>query len=283
MRRHGALIAAAGCAVLLAASAAVFRAELAQAADKMRRDYVAWRHVQDAAAAVRGRPVNRPLAVVRMERALELAPDEQALRAAAPEVFMAAGDYDRALRILARLPEPDTLLLGYCLLKVGAKERGARLVLNSAHLAGEMHRRGLLTERQYALQMNNAGYLLADAGVELAQAKAMIELALSIMPLDANIIDSMGWVHYRLGDVRKAIFYLERAVRLQTGPREPELYYHLGAAYAREGRIARATKHLRIALRLDPHHDEARREMNRLNWLLPLPMLACGDDPLAPA
>ena len=283
MRRHVGLIVLAGCAVTVVAGAATFSDELAQAVDKLRRDYVAWRHLQEAAAAIQGRPINRPLAVARMERALELAPGEQALRAAAPEVFMAAGAYDRALPLLARLPDPDAFLLGYCLLKLGAKERGARLVLQSAHLAGEMHRRGLLTERQYALQMNNAGYLLADAGVELAQAKAMVELALSIMPLDANIIDSMGWVHYRMGDARKAIFYLERAVRQQTGPREPELYYHLGAAYAREGRVARATKHLRTALRLDPHHEEARREMDKLNWLLPLPMLACGDGPAAPA
>lgn len=283
MRGPGRLLVLIGCAVAVAAGAAAYSEELAQAADKMRRDYVAWRYMQDAAAAVRGRPMNRPLAVARMERALDLAPDEQALRAAAPEIFIAARAYDRALSLLAVLPEPDTFLLGYCLLKLGEEERGARLILHSARIAAEMHRRGLLTDRQYALQMNNAGYLLADAGVELAQAKAMVELALSIMPLDANIIDSMGWVHYRLGDVRQAVFYLERAVRLQTGPREPEIHYHLGAAYAREGRIARATKHLRTALRLDPHHEEARREMDKLNWLLPLPRLACGDGPAAPA
>ncbi len=241
---------------------------------KLRRDYIALRYLQDATTAVTQQPMDRALAVRRLTRALELAPEAAIIAAAAPELFIAAGDYARALRELNRRGSRDPYLTGLCLLKLGQTGTGAQLVLRASRLAGELHALGRLDDRQYAMQLNNVGYVLADAGVQLDQAREMLRTATNILPLDPNCIDSLGWLYYRLGDSHRAVFYLERAARLHTGRPEPDVCYHLGAAYARDGRHGRAAKLLRLALRLDPSHEEARRELDRLNWLLPQLTLA---------
>lgn len=102
----------------------------------------------------------------------------------------------------------------------------------------------------------------------------MLETAVDVLPLDVNCVDSLGWLFYRTGDYRRATFYLERAVRLQSSPAEPELLYHLGAAYARQGDRRRAVKMLTKAQALDPEHPEVRRELRTMHWLLPSPAMA---------
>lgn len=253
------------------------------AVGKMRADFIALRCLRDAVDAATGRPINRHLAISKLTRALQLAPDHPAVIASAPEIYITVGAYKQAASQLARQPVPNPYLTGICLLKLDQKEKGAQMLLHAAQLAKHNYALGKLDTVQYAMQLNNAGYLLIDAGVKLDKAEAMLGTATDILPLDANCVDSLGWLYYRLGEMRKAVFYLERAVRLQLRPGEPEIYYHLGAAYARDGRHARATKLLRMALRWDPHHEEAQRELDRLNWLLPPPTLVDGTTRATPA
>ena len=52
--------------------------------------------------------------------------------------------------------------------------------------------------------------------------------------MDAYIIDSMGWVYYRLGEYDKAVTYLERATSLR--PYHMVINDHLGDAYWKVGR-----------------------------------------------
>lgn len=238
------------------------------------QSYVAHQYLQEAMIAAQQFPRDRRKARTAMARALELAPGEATIRAAAPSVFLAAGAYDLALSSVIREPRPDPLLVGQCLLKLGRTTEGRNLILQAGQAVNAPAAAGPDASLQRAMALNNVGYILADAGVALPEARGMLEKATNELPLDPNCVDSLGWLYYRLGDTRSALFYLERAVRLQPTPGEPEVLYHLAVVYNRTGRFQRARNLLERSLALDPQNEEARRELDNARWLLPRPALA---------
>lgn len=66
--------------------------------------------------------------------------------------------------------------------------------------------------------LNALGYSLADQGRELRQARRLITRALKKSPDSGAILDSMGWVEYRLGNQREALQWLERAWERYPSP-----------------------------------------------------------------
>lgn len=246
--------------------------------DRIRTDYLAHYHLNQAYSAAHAEPLDRAAAVAHLERSRQLAPHSPMLPAAAPEILMAVGQWKSAARELMRQPAADPYMLGASLVQAGEARQGAALLKATLQTAEDLHRRGLIPEHAYAMQLNNVGYVLADAGVELQAAKQMLELAATMLPLEPNVVDSLGWLYYRLGDYRMAVFYLERAARQLPGTGRAEVHYHLGAAYARSGKIARARRLLNSAVSLDPGHPDARAELERLRWLLP-PVNTAGAEP----
>jgi tetratricopeptide (TPR) repeat protein len=266
-RRIPAIIALAALGAIVAGL--YFAAGSWSGLDRLRTDYLGHYHLNRAFTMAHSEPLDRIAAFEHLKRSRELAPDSPMLRAAAPQILMSIGQWRLAAQELVRQPAADPYMLGTCLVKIGQTAKGAALLKAALQTTEDLHRRRTISEQAFAMQLNNVGYVLADAGVDLREARAMLETAATILPLDSNVIDSLGWVHYRLGNYHEAIFYLERAMRQHTGMGRAEVYYHLGAAYARTGRMARANRFLRSALRLDPGHPEARAEMERLRWLLP--------------
>ena len=102
--------------------------------------------------------------------------------------------------------------------------------------------------------LNYLGYSWVDQGVNLNRARAMIERAVEQRRDDGYIVDSMGWVLYRLGDYEDAVQHLERAVELR--PLDPIISDHLGDAYWRVGRKHEARFQWRRALSLKPEQEE---------------------------
>lgn len=82
--------------------------------------------------------------------------------------------------------------------------------------------------------LNYLGYSWADRGIKLDEAQSYLERAVAQMPDDGAIVDSLGWVYYRLGHYDKAVSTLERAVQLM--PFDPTINDHLGDAYWHVGR-----------------------------------------------
>jgi predicted Zn-dependent protease len=66
------------------------------------------------------------------------------------------------------------------------------------------------------------------------------------MPSDPLLLDTLGWVHYRAHDTRRASRLLEAAVH--GAPEEPRLHFHLAAVYAREKKLDLAREELKAAL-----------------------------------
>lgn len=103
--------------------------------------------------------------------------------------------------------------------------------------------------------LNYLGYSLADQGRDLPQARRMIEKALAGQPNDGAIVDSLGWVTLKQGDVTGAVRYLEHAVSLM--PEDPTINGHLGDAYLAAGRRLEAAFQWQRALDLNPSPKEA--------------------------
>ncbi len=105
---------------------------------------------------------------------------------------------------------------------------------------------------EYAHAYNALGYSLAERNERLDEAKTLIAKALSLAPNDPFILDSMGWVLFRTGDLAGAIENLERAWKLRA---DPEIAAHLGEVLWSAGRRDEATRTLREAERTHPGNE----------------------------
>ena len=134
------------------------------------------------------------------------------------------------------------------------RPQSRRLRMQRAHLLLDLeeHRRairemeGLLADHPRDSEVLNAlGYTLADRGMRLEEAHGHISLALELDPGSPAIVDSMGWVLYRLGRKQEAVPLLEQA--LESLP-HPEVAAHLCEVLYELGQIERADELLRESL-----------------------------------
>ena len=101
--------------------------------------------------------------------------------------------------------------------------------------------------------MNYLAYSWVEKKQHLDEAQEMLVRAVELRPTDGFIVDSLGWVYYRLQDYDKAVEYLEKAVELR--PQDPVINDHLGDAYWKVGRFQEARFQWRRALSLEPEAD----------------------------
>jgi tetratricopeptide (TPR) repeat protein len=123
-------------------------------------------------------------------------------------------------------------------------------------------RRLLQLHPDYAHAYNALGYSLADRNIRLQEAYALIGHALSLAPDDGFIVDSMGWVQYRLGHLEEARAALTRAFRLKA---DPDVAAHLGEVLWAMGDHSGARTLLLEAQRRDGDSDTLRETLQRLN------------------
>lgn len=110
--------------------------------------------------------------------------------------------------------------------------------------------------------LNYLGYSLVERGEKLEEALDMIERAVAGEPQNGAIVDSLGWVYYRLGRLDEAVVQLERAAALE--PVDPVINDHLGDAYWAVGRTREAEFQWMRALSFEPEEAEAERIRRKL-------------------
>jgi Flp pilus assembly protein TadD len=108
---------------------------------------------------------------------------------------------------------------------------------------------------------NALGYSLADRNVRLKEAHALIEKAQKMAPADPFIMDSMGWVQFRLGKLDEAETQLRKAYQLRG---DPEIAVHLGEVLWKKGQQDDARKLWREAQAKDPKNDALKSTLARL-------------------
>jgi Flp pilus assembly protein TadD len=108
---------------------------------------------------------------------------------------------------------------------------------------------------------NALGYSFADRNVHLAEARKLIERALELSPDDSFIIDSLGWVLYRQGDLKGAEAQLRRAY---LGRADGEIGAHLGEVLWMMGRRDDAARIWDEALKNHPDNETLQKTVKRL-------------------
>lgn len=98
--------------------------------------------------------------------------------------------------------------------------------------------RVLELDPDHADALNYIGYTWADNNIHLDKALDYIKRAAELKPDNGYIIDSLGWVYYRLGEFAKAAKELERSLDLEPG--DPHIYDHLGDVYRALGETVKA-------------------------------------------
>lgn len=109
----------------------------------------------------------------------------------------------------------------------------------------------LAQEPDNAQALNALGYTLADRTDRYQEAYELIQRALELSPEDFYILDSMGWVLYRLGRLDEAVTYLRRARAIRD---DAEVAAHLAEVLWAKGDKAGARDVWESALQITPNH-----------------------------
>lgn len=172
------------------------------------------------------------------------------------EILIRAGELAEAMRlyndVLAEAPDNHEVLYARALLA----ER-----LGESALAERDLRRIVDADPDNFHALNALGYTLADRNERLEEALALIEKALTLAPDEAAIVDSMGWVQYRLGRLDAAVEHLQRAYTLSG--EDPEVAAHLGEVLWVQGRHAEARRVWDKARREHPDNQPLQRTLER--------------------
>jgi tetratricopeptide (TPR) repeat protein len=176
------------------------------------------------------------------------------------QVLRDAGDTTTAYMVLQnaikRYPDNPDLLYDFALSaeKVGQvelMEQALRQVMIAA------------PDNQHAY--NALGYSLAERNERLPEAQALVEQALKMAPGDPFIMDSMGWVQFRMGNLQEAESTLRRAYAVRP---DPEIAVHLGEVLFASGDVDGARKLWQEAYSKDPKNDALKNTLARLNQSL---------------
>ncbi|RMH19287.1 MAG: hypothetical protein D6696_10985 [Acidobacteria bacterium] len=160
-------------------------------------------------------------------------------------------------RVLAAEPESTRALfsLAAAYERTGDVERAAGTFERLLELAPD-----------HAPSLNYLGYMWADRGEHLERALRLIQRAVALDPDNGAYVDSLGWAHFRLGNLEQARQMLEWAARLIDD--DPTIYEHLGDLYVALDQRERARQSYRQALELadvtDGSNEQLRHKLEQL-------------------
>lgn len=228
---------------------------------------------------------NLDLALETLERATEVNPKERGVWSQKLQVMFSLGKYEDVIR------ESETALQyagndAYALFFIGASymmtdrpeqaadffnnattvpaQRNFRSViygtygdvlqdLNRWEDAKDAYEMALRLDRNNHNALNNYAYYLSVRNEKLNEALEMAERAISFEQENAAYLDTIGWIHFKLGNYEKARSYIMQAI--ETGDAGAEVYEHLGDIYAEIGNENEARDWWQKALEIDPKRE----------------------------
>jgi tetratricopeptide (TPR) repeat protein len=192
-----------------------------------------------------------------LKRAAVDNPGEEAqLVVAEAQLLRDANRHQEAFKLLgealAKQPDQPELLYDHAL----TAEKLERFEVLEANL------RKLIEARpDHAHAYNALGYSFAERNMRLPEARKLIEKALELAPEDYFIIDSLGWVLYRQGDLRGAAEQLRRAY---NGRPDAEIGAHLGEVLWVMGEREEANRVWQESLKASPENETLQKTIKRL-------------------
>lgn len=182
-------------------------------------------------------------------QAMEIANNQQRTQVVAAEATLLrdAKQHQQAFEVLSKalekLPNHPDLLYDHAM----AAEKIDRLDVLESSL-----KKLIQVKPDYAHAYNALGYTLADRTTRYDEAKKYIEQAIKLAPNDAFILDSLGWLQYRMKAHAQAIRTLRQALSMRP---DPEIAAHLGEVLWESGDPQEAKKVWDSALKDNPGHE----------------------------
>ncbi|MEP4145642.1 MAG: tetratricopeptide repeat protein [Halioglobus sp.] len=172
------------------------------------------------------------------------------------EVLNSAGALQASLQVLNAGIDayPDSASLRYARSMLGQQQ--SDIAMMEADLRAILAR-----DPNNATALNALGYTLADQTDRLDEAHSLISRALELDPEEPAILDSMGWVLFRKGDLDQSIEYLTAAYAAFP---DPEVAAHLGEVLWSKGNTEKARQIWQGALFKAPNHPVLRETLRRL-------------------
>lgn len=201
-----------------------------------------------AAASVLARTQTVDAAINMLDEVNDLTPEQQIIVLQNEALLLnQAKRYEEAYALLDKalntFPDSTELNYDYAL----SAERIGKFEVMEKHLY-----KLIKMKPDDAAAYNALGYSFADRNIKLVEAKNLIMTALKLSPQDHYIMDSLGWVYFRLGDMPNAIDQLRKAYAIQE---DPEIAAHLAEALWKQGDKEEADAILKRALQQHPDND----------------------------
>ena len=186
----------------------------------------------------------------------ETADDTRAKLLAESQLLRDAREWKGALDVLAqanaKFPDDADLIYEQSMMaeKIGRLDEMEALLKRVITLKPEYHH-----------AYNALGYSLAERNVRLGEARELIAKALSFAPAEPFIVDSMGWVEYRLGNKGEALRLLRQAYASRP---DAEIAAHLGEVLWINGEPDEARRVWNEGAQRDPKNEALRETIARL-------------------
>jgi len=173
-------------------------------------------------------------------------------------------DYSNSLHhlntaeVIARATATNRLTPSFYFQLGAANERNHRF-----EEAERCFRKALALSPDFPEAMNYLGYMWAERGENLKEARSLIEQAVKKEPENAAFLDSLGWVLFKLNEHEDALKWLNKAIEHAEEP-DPTLYDHLGDVLAALKQPARAQEAWKKALSIEPNEikEQLRKKLD---------------------
>jgi len=210
------------------------------------------------------------------EEASEALPEQPEYRYALARTYLREQEWDEAIALLDPLQaelenRPDVLFdLGHSYERAGQIENAENSFLRLLSLYPD-----------HAGANNYLGYMLAERGERLSEAIRYIQKAVNADPENGAYLDSLGWVHYQMGNYREAMEWLMKAVTVeeevlkQANPNNERqmaalyenlqvIHEHAGDAAKAIGDLRRAREHYQRALKFAPDNQTIKDKLQKI-------------------
>lgn len=212
-----------------------------------------------AAASLIARTESTDAAISMLDKLTELDSVQQITVVQAQASLLAQEErHEEAFALIEKtinsVPNTPQLIYDYAM----AAERIGKLELMEKEL-----RKVIQLQPDFSAAYNALGYSMADRNINLNEAKTLIQTAYKLSPNDHYILDSLGWVEYRLGNYDVAVEHLRKAHNIQQ---DPEISAHLGEVLWKQGLQEEAGKIWRDALKAFPKNNVLVSTAKKFNY-----------------
>jgi len=125
----------------------------------------------------------------------------------------------------------------------------------------------LASDEHNAMDMNDYAYIISEressSKEDLDFALNLAKRANKLDPLNHMIMDTVGWIYFRMGDAELALKHLQNSV--ENGGENSVILDHLGDVYLKLGNTEKALEIFRKAVELDSSNQEIKKKLEPLN------------------